>query len=308
MADFGLRYNSSSGSAEANSRHSILIKHSKLFRRLSGILGLGNPDSRLFGDHCNPAGQWDSRGRPGVGTSSRTEEDEDNSVEVFAFTKVAIFQEAALRKYNMEEESKKLYGEDFKSVLRRFRKTSEYLSILKYKVETMKENYEDIFLNALEYFNTKIEEELKQKIYGTEDHPTPVFRKPLIGRHGPYQTIKIGRKSKKKLRDGDELNTISPTYRLDRYGKSHFSVEERNTFRDIAFKNVANAIETLVKNLGGSDDADTASTRQPIIKDEVKTTVANKEPTNGSTVGEEVNEGETFERARGKKDVHRQRG
>ncbi|KAL4707970.1 hypothetical protein ACJJTC_010586 [Scirpophaga incertulas] len=42
--------------------------HMKL--KVQGTEGLGNPDSRLFGDRCDPAGQWDSRGRPGVGTSS----------------------------------------------------------------------------------------------------------------------------------------------------------------------------------------------------------------------------------------------
>ncbi|KAL4707979.1 hypothetical protein ACJJTC_010595 [Scirpophaga incertulas] len=68
-----------------------ILEAISLIRRFASVmrkLGLGNPDSRLFGDHCNLAGQWDSRRRPGVGTSSRTEEDEDNSVEVFAFTKV----------------------------------------------------------------------------------------------------------------------------------------------------------------------------------------------------------------------------
>ncbi|XP_026747534.1 uncharacterized protein LOC113508653 [Trichoplusia ni] len=60
------------------------------------------------------------------------------------------------RKYDVENEAMKLYSEDFKSVLRRFRRTPDYLKILSDKMDDMMIYYEEMSLQVLHYYHTKM--------------------------------------------------------------------------------------------------------------------------------------------------------
>ncbi|XP_050360326.1 uncharacterized protein LOC126780104 isoform X2 [Nymphalis io] len=145
-----------------------------------------------------------------------------NNIKRFTTYVLVLVCTTQCRKYDVNEEAHKLYGEDLDSVLQRFRRTPEYLKILNYKLEDLTKSMERIFAETFYHYNTELETEVRRMFGGNATQ--------LRSFHHPFEKI-INRK-RKILKSG---TTKSRVDELDTYLKqfSVLSIEESNRVREI---------------------------------------------------------------------------
>ncbi|XP_050360328.1 uncharacterized protein LOC126780104 isoform X4 [Nymphalis io] len=89
-----------------------------------------------------------------------------NNIKRFTTYVLVLVCTTQCRKYDVNEEAHKLYGEDLDSVLQRFRRTPEYLKILNYKLEDLTKSMERIFAETFYHYNTELETEVRRMFGG----------------------------------------------------------------------------------------------------------------------------------------------
>ncbi|XP_030035093.1 uncharacterized protein LOC115451041 isoform X1 [Manduca sexta] len=168
------------------------------------------------------------------------------------------------RKYDLEAEAVKLYGEDFDTVLKRFRKTPDYLMILNDKVTSfcplthmkeLNENQKDMGMQTLYYYieklNSKVEEMLgldkEREMSTTSSKPQSFFRDHF---------------ARRQQESPDSQNGVQ---KLDSYPalSAALSVAERNSYMDLGFQYAGHIIHTIIKSMGPDDESPVKSTRLP---------------------------------------------
>ncbi|CAH0763431.1 unnamed protein product [Diatraea saccharalis] len=190
------------------------------------------------------------------------------------------------RKYDVDEECKKIYGENLGNVLKRFRRTPDYMKILNIKRQEILENFQDITTQVLIYETNQ----MKQKIYKMYNLSAPIGRSfsPETGHFGDHHLRSFSRyrhKNQHKREGEDEETTpsvdgndnnekldaeehnsedkINPIELLeDVVSEKILSVAETNKFRDIGFETAGKVLHGLIKSYDG--DNLQKSTRFPV--------------------------------------------
>ncbi|KAJ8704815.1 hypothetical protein PYW08_012135 [Mythimna loreyi] len=148
-----------------------------------------------------------------------------------------------VRKYNMEEESYKLYKQDFRSVLKRFRRTTDYMKILQDKLEDLKTLAHEMSLQVLHYFHSRMEKRVIEVL--------------------PAQAggeIKINDDKDKNINLRSNRNTPPPHISEDDWKKineldnynffySELTIAERNTLKDMGFSFAGQVIHAIINHL-----------------------------------------------------------
>ncbi|XP_052748304.1 uncharacterized protein LOC128200107 [Galleria mellonella] len=155
------------------------------------------------------------------------------------------------RKYDIETEAVKLYGETFRIILTRFRRSPDYLKILNDKTNELREHYNHVTSHILYHYIEQMKKKLEDK-----------YEKGKVKENNDMAADKS-----KLLCEGaneHEEVTYSPIERLDRYHKLHssLSVQERNSHMDLGFQYAGHIIHAIIKNLG-SDEVSVQSTKLP---------------------------------------------
>ncbi|CAB3258093.1 unnamed protein product [Arctia plantaginis] len=154
---------------------------------------------------------------------------------------IFAFPLARSRKYDIEEESMRLYGEDSTSVLHRFRRTAEYLKILSDRNQAMNAHLEEIGVQTMQYIENKLARKVADSVGYTKENMTPTPTTPALGfRH------------KARRDDDSEETTEDPIQKLDSYHHLHrvISTKDRNHFRDIGFEMAGQMVDLIIKGMG----------------------------------------------------------
>ncbi|XP_028167035.1 uncharacterized protein LOC114357552 [Ostrinia furnacalis] len=168
----------------------------------------------------------------------------------------------------------KLYGEDLKSVLQRFRRTPDYLKILNDKKEELKAYLEEVGLQTLYHYNNKMTEKIENMYRPKEDQETtvsdglrsvrsPFINLPVDSHFGSNHIQDYIHHLHNPGRQGEEDNR-SPVEKLDSYHllTSSLTLQERNMFRDLGFEFAGKIIHSIIKSMG--EDFSEKSTRLPL--------------------------------------------
>ncbi|KAJ0184163.1 hypothetical protein K1T71_000586 [Dendrolimus kikuchii] len=171
-------------------------------------------------------------------------------------------------KYDLETESQKLYGEDFRSILKRFRKTPDYLKILSEKVKEL-DTHQVMLSTAFTYHfvHMKMARKIKE-MFGIVEQSTPYEATTTspAARMSNY----FGKKSgfRRDFRQGPDKKSdeVNPIEVLDQYSafSSPLNAAEINAFKDLGFEYAGHVIHGIIKHMG-PDDAGEHSTRLPSI-------------------------------------------
>ncbi|XP_022830811.1 uncharacterized protein LOC111359467 [Spodoptera litura] len=149
---------------------------------------------------------------------------------LFAFISPCLM--ANGRKYDVETEAFKLYGEDFKTVLRRFRKTPDYLKILNDKMRDLRTYVSEMSLQVLHYFHTKMAQRVNDIIgVSRVDDGASSSSSPMLYYHA------YGNRRQQNDMNQDEYSRIGIKV-LDAYKifGHPLTVQERNSFKDLGFE------------------------------------------------------------------------
>ncbi|XP_050556552.1 uncharacterized protein LOC118281127 isoform X2 [Spodoptera frugiperda] len=161
------------------------------------------------------------------------------------------------RKYDVETEAFKLYGEDFRTVLRRFRKTPDYLKILTDKLHDLETYLAEMSLQVLHYYHGKMAQRVNDIIGVSRFEDGGTSPTPMLYYHA------YGSRRQQDDPNQEEYSRVGIKV-LDGYRMfSHpLSVQERNSFKDLGFEFAGNIIHAIISNMGPVDSPP-RSTRQP---------------------------------------------
>ncbi|KPJ19531.1 hypothetical protein RR48_01508 [Papilio machaon] len=173
------------------------------------------------------------------------------------------------KRYDVEMEAIKLFGEPLSSVILRLRRTPEYLAILNDQLENIKMEREEFADHLLETYRKDLIAKIEKMYHVNESgtlHPE-ILRKANSLRNGRRPS---GPKSKSRfLRQGDDEEDfdkylVQAVEALDNHPilNSVLSVAERNDFKDMGFELAGQYIHSLIDSLKPSD-LPLPSTQQP---------------------------------------------
>ncbi|XP_063625903.1 uncharacterized protein LOC134797546 isoform X3 [Cydia splendana] len=161
----------------------------------------------------------------------------------------AIINTVDNKRYDIEEESKKEYGMDFENILRQFRRSDDYVKILKMRTKEFNVFFGDVVYHSLDYHQSKMKAEM-QKAFGLNsptDVPTITLKTEAKARllkskyNGRRQAgAQAIEKSLQKVKHIDEHPFLS----------SHLTVEERNYYKSLAFEYAGETIHTTIRAFG----------------------------------------------------------
>ncbi|CAH2064945.1 unnamed protein product, partial [Iphiclides podalirius] len=195
------------------------------------------------------------------------------------------------RRYDVEHESYKLFGEGVHSVLARFRRSPEYLEILKTHMEDIKREKNEITHHIMTFTFAELESRL-EAIFGVNSTKRSGYEKASSWETGQ-------RPGHPSYRRDDEPSTNTTdmeekVYALDNYSMMDgpLTVDEKNRFKDFGFEVAGEVIHKLISHLDPTDSP-MQSTRQPWgsgkIYNITNTTEHNHVVTRSSTVTIYVN-------------------
>ncbi|XP_073966290.1 uncharacterized protein isoform X2 [Choristoneura fumiferana] len=172
---------------------------------------------------------------------------------IFAFLSVV-----ENKKYDVEVEAQKLYGQNLALVLARFRKTADYLKILTDKAKDLNTELLEVAGQIWNYYVVKMRDEIKESVglntVSTTDEPTSP---------GSFRSMK---KKVARRQDVTEINAEQQKKvdRIDNYQKlSNFlTLKERNEYKDLGFKYIGDAIHLIIEKMG-VEVSTMKSTRMP---------------------------------------------
>ncbi|XP_063386998.1 uncharacterized protein LOC134672972 isoform X2 [Cydia fagiglandana] len=195
----------------------------------------------------------------------------------------AIINAVDNKKYDIEEESKNAYGMDLQNVLRQFRRSDDYVKILKMRTNEFNVFFGDVVYHSLDYHQGKMEEEIKTS-FGLKKSPSDV---PTTTFKTESTTVCIpGESGKKTCPPPEESSTIPASRQLlyeakarilksklsgrrqagakaieqsllkvkhiDEYPQlgSQLTAEERNYYKSLAFEYAGETIHTTIRAFG----------------------------------------------------------
>ncbi|XP_045489153.1 uncharacterized protein LOC111001781 isoform X2 [Pieris rapae] len=150
------------------------------------------------------------------------------------------------RKYDVEFEARKLYGQDLKSVLERFRRTPEYIQILNDEKEKL-QNKVDLNLNLhMLHYLLILEEKVKEIITENSTNPSSLRHKTTPG---VYYTQYIGPHRKPVVRQ--HTHNMTGVERLEQYSRLYpnLPLEMRNRMMDLGFEYFGYVIHALITSM-----------------------------------------------------------
>ncbi|XP_047992343.1 uncharacterized protein LOC125231043 [Leguminivora glycinivorella] len=195
----------------------------------------------------------------------------------------AIIHTVDSKRYDIEEECKNEYGLDLQSLLRQFRRSDDYVKILKMRTNEFGLFFADVIFHSLDWNYHKLKEEIKS-MYGlnkttaspetsttttpppqtvcvpgsgtskTCPEPGPVTvpasRQLLFAAKARMLQAKFNSRRSDNKNYEQSLNTIRA---IDRHPKlkSYLTVDERNQFREMAFEYAGETIHTAIRAFGG---------------------------------------------------------
>ncbi|XP_063387000.1 uncharacterized protein LOC134672972 isoform X3 [Cydia fagiglandana] len=162
----------------------------------------------------------------------------------------AIINAVDNKKYDIEEESKNAYGMDLQNVLRQFRRSDDYVKILKMRTNEFNVFFGDVVYHSLDYHQGKMEEEIKTS-FGLKKSPSDV----------PTTTFKTEAKArilKSKLSGRRQAGakaieqSLLKVKHIDEYPQlgSQLTAEERNYYKSLAFEYAGETIHTTIRAFG----------------------------------------------------------
>ncbi|VVC99901.1 unnamed protein product [Leptidea sinapis] len=171
------------------------------------------------------------------------------------------------RRYDLEEESKKMYGHDVRSVLDKFRRTPDYVTILHQEIAAL---YDHMLINEIQnryYFNNKLKEKVFTVVTGNLTEAPSAGAK--LRTEGVTYTSLVGPHRQPVVRQ--HTHNMSAVERLQTYGKlsSLLTPEKRNHMMDLGFEYAGYAIHGLIKSMEPSGKS--LSTLNPFVGDNAKT-------------------------------------
>ncbi|CAH4033040.1 unnamed protein product [Pieris brassicae] len=150
------------------------------------------------------------------------------------------------RKYDLEFEARKLYGQDLKSVLERFRRTPEYIEILNEEKEKIQKIVEMNFDSNSIYYLSNLEQKVKEIISENTTNPSSLRHKTTPG---VYYTKYIGHHRKPVVRQ--HTHNMSRVERLEQYWRlyPYLPLDMRNRMADLGFEYCGYAIHGLITSM-----------------------------------------------------------
>ncbi|XP_049696218.2 uncharacterized protein LOC110378964 isoform X1 [Helicoverpa armigera] len=189
------------------------------------------------------------------------------------------------RKYDVESEAMKLYGEDFKSVLRRFRRTPDYLKILTDKMDDLKVYVREMSAQVLNYIHSKMVQRVNDLVGVTrpfEDATSPApganmyyhsynRRQDAEGEAGEGEVPPPGEEPDQlepedPVEGGEEdVQHMKDVKTLDNYKAFNalLTTQERNSFRDVGYEFAGQLIHAIITNMGPVVEPQPKSTKLP---------------------------------------------
>ncbi|CAK1554305.1 unnamed protein product [Leptosia nina] len=154
------------------------------------------------------------------------------------------------RKYDVEFEARKIYGQDLAAVLERFRRTPDYIQILTDELEKVWQNLRVVMAQNLFYYSNK----LKARVNEVISENTTNARLRMRTTTGEYYTKYIGFFRKPMVRQ--HTHNMSGAERLELYFKLDpaLPLQVRNRMVDLSFEHCGYVIHATIKSLvaGGS--------------------------------------------------------
>ncbi|CAF4912920.1 unnamed protein product [Pieris macdunnoughi] len=156
------------------------------------------------------------------------------------------------RKYDVELEARKLYGQDLKSVLERFRRTPEYIEILNDEKEKLQMVVDMNFDSNKLYYSTILEQKVKEIITENSTNPSNLRHKTTPG---VSYTKYIGPHRKPIVRQ--HTHNMSGVERLEQYWRLYpdLSLDMRNRMADLGFEYCGYAIHGLITSVLPSENS-----------------------------------------------------
>ncbi|XP_045509099.1 uncharacterized protein LOC123704706 [Colias croceus] len=169
---------------------------------------------------------------------------------------LVLLTESRSRKYDVDSEARKIYGQDLKSVLLRFRKTPDYIQILNEELSILHEKLKVAMLQYSFYYAKKLKERVEQVV--CDNSTNGVLRTQSTS--GDYYTKYIGIHRKPIVRQ--HTHNMSGVERLEQYVRLNptLSLNMRNRMVDLGFEYSGHVIHGIIKSI--SPDENSMSTMQ----------------------------------------------
>ncbi|XP_061718890.1 uncharacterized protein LOC133526342 isoform X1 [Cydia pomonella] len=201
----------------------------------------------------------------------------------------AIINTVDNKRYDIEEESKNEFGLDFQSVLRQFRRSDDYVKILKMRTNEFNVFFADVIYHSLDWHYHKMKAEI-EATYGLNQTTSPPVTMTTTTRQSQASTVCIPGGSTQKTCPPPGSSATVPASRqllyaakakarmlqsklnarrqagakefersmqnikhIDEHPKlsSHLSVAERNHFKQLAFEYAGETIHSAIRAFGG---------------------------------------------------------
>ncbi|XP_075989877.1 uncharacterized protein LOC142985535 [Anticarsia gemmatalis] len=179
-------------------------------------------------------------------------------------TVIFVFSLTSARRYDVEAESVRLYGEDFYSVLQRFRRTWDYLAILEARLAELLLTFADKYKYiTFEARNKKLKERVDESC-GMKDL-LEALKTTTVSALRDDMKFKHRRNLREDTTQSTTTTTMSPIEILESYPhySNELSAKERNTMKDLALDQASQALQLVIKSMGPLDSSSPKSTRQP---------------------------------------------
>ncbi|XP_026325321.1 uncharacterized protein LOC113234236 [Hyposmocoma kahamanoa] len=176
----------------------------------------------------------------------------------------AITTSRSNRKYDVELEALKLYKEDIRTVLHKFRRSADYLKIIDASLQRYLLHTENLAMSTLFYFTKKLEEKVAE-LMGCDKRATAydiatdrTSTKYLARRLGPLR-------QDNEVQDNKHVSNVNQVELLDRYKKltSKLTVPQKNAMKNLGFMFAGDVIHKIIQNLREADEDQLESTKGP---------------------------------------------
>ncbi|XP_061718891.1 uncharacterized protein LOC133526342 isoform X2 [Cydia pomonella] len=168
----------------------------------------------------------------------------------------AIINTVDNKRYDIEEESKNEFGLDFQSVLRQFRRSDDYVKILKMRTNEFNVFFADVIYHSLDWHYHKMKAEI-EATYGLNQTTSPPVTMTTTTRQSQAKAKARMLQSKLNARRQAGAKEFERSMQnikhIDEHPKlsSHLSVAERNHFKQLAFEYAGETIHSAIRAFGG---------------------------------------------------------
>ncbi|XP_075990003.1 uncharacterized protein LOC142985608 isoform X2 [Anticarsia gemmatalis] len=155
------------------------------------------------------------------------------------------------RRYDIESEAIRLYGEDIQDVVRRFRKTREYVKILEDKNAKLLLLFDEVVMQALSNVDVELDQRVQQIIGLNKVETTPETSSKKLIKAKAFKSRRFFKNF-----------TITPEQILDNYARFESTAEERNQCINVGYKMAEKMVQLVVQGMGPIPESVTKSLKE----------------------------------------------